>query len=49
MKGDVMLLRGSMLAEPAALQPGLTRDELIKALEGHAKSATGLIGLFSKP
>ena len=35
--------------EPTALQPGLTRDELIKALEGHAKSATGLIGLFSKP
>ncbi len=35
--------------EPAALQPGLTRDELIKALEGHAKAATGLIGTFSKP
>ena len=28
---------------------GLTRDELIKALDGHAKQATGLIGLFSKP
>ena len=24
--------------EPTALPPGLTRDELIKALEGHAKS-----------
>jgi len=35
--------------DPAALAPGLTRDELIKALDGHAKSATGLIGLFSKP
>jgi Raf kinase inhibitor-like YbhB/YbcL family protein len=35
--------------EPAALKPGLTREELIKALEGHAKSATGLIGTFSKP
>jgi Raf kinase inhibitor-like YbhB/YbcL family protein len=34
--------------EPTALQPGLTRDELIKALEGKAKSATGLIGIFSK-
>jgi Raf kinase inhibitor-like YbhB/YbcL family protein len=35
--------------EPTALQPGLTRDELIKALDGHAKVATGLIGTFSKP
>jgi Raf kinase inhibitor-like YbhB/YbcL family protein len=35
--------------EPHALQPGMTRDELIKALEGHAKGATGIIGTFSKP
>jgi Raf kinase inhibitor-like YbhB/YbcL family protein len=35
--------------EPTALPPGLTREELIKALEGHAKMATGLIGTFSKP
>jgi Raf kinase inhibitor-like YbhB/YbcL family protein len=35
--------------EPTALQPGLARDELIKALDGHAKGATGLIGTFSKP
>jgi Raf kinase inhibitor-like YbhB/YbcL family protein len=35
--------------DPKALQPGLTRDELVKALEGHAKAATGLIGTFSKP
>ncbi len=35
--------------EPSALQPGLTRDELIKALDGHAKQATGLVGTFSKP
>jgi Raf kinase inhibitor-like YbhB/YbcL family protein len=34
--------------EPTALQPGLTRDEVIKALDGHAKAATGLIGTFSK-
>jgi len=27
----------------------LTREELIKALDGHAKVATGLIGMFSKP
>jgi Raf kinase inhibitor-like YbhB/YbcL family protein len=35
--------------EPTALQPGMTRDELIKALDGHAKGATGIIGIFSKP
>jgi Raf kinase inhibitor-like YbhB/YbcL family protein len=35
--------------EPTALQPGLTREELIKALDGHARVATGLIGMFSKP
>src|SRR6201991_2877844 len=35
--------------EPSALAPGLKRDELIKALDGHAKSATVLIVLFSKP
>jgi len=27
----------------------MTRDELIKALDGHAKGATGIIGTFSKP
>jgi Raf kinase inhibitor-like YbhB/YbcL family protein len=35
--------------EPSALPAGLAREELIKALEGHAKEATGLIGTFSKP
>jgi Raf kinase inhibitor-like YbhB/YbcL family protein len=35
--------------EPTALKPGLTRDEVIKALDGHAKLATGLIGTFSHP
>jgi phosphatidylethanolamine-binding protein (PEBP) family uncharacterized protein len=35
--------------EPGALKPGLTRDELLKALEGHARAATGLIGTFSNP
>jgi Raf kinase inhibitor-like YbhB/YbcL family protein len=35
--------------EPSALAPGLTREELIKSLDGHAKAATGLIGTFSKP
>jgi Raf kinase inhibitor-like YbhB/YbcL family protein len=34
---------------PTALQPGMARDEVIKALDGHVKSATGLIGTFSKP
>lgn len=32
--------------DPTALQPGLTRDEVIAALKGHAKGATGLIGRF---
>ena len=32
--------------DPKALQPGLTRDELIAALNGHAKGAAGLIGRF---
>lgn len=35
--------------EPTALKPGLTREELIKALDGHAKVATGLIGTFQHP
>jgi Raf kinase inhibitor-like YbhB/YbcL family protein len=35
--------------EPNALQPGLTRDEVIKALDGKVKQATGIIGIFSKP
>jgi len=32
--------------DPAALQPGLTRDEVLAALAGHAKGAAGLIGRF---
>ena len=31
---------------PQALPPGLTRDELLAALRGHTKGATGLIGRF---
>jgi hypothetical protein len=27
----------------------MTRDELIKALDGKAKQATGIIGVFTKP
>jgi Raf kinase inhibitor-like YbhB/YbcL family protein len=34
--------------DPSALAPGMTRDELLKALDGHAKEATGLIGTFSQ-
>jgi Raf kinase inhibitor-like YbhB/YbcL family protein len=34
--------------EPSALKEGMTRDELIKALDGHAKGATSLVGIFSK-
>jgi Raf kinase inhibitor-like YbhB/YbcL family protein len=32
--------------EPKALAPGMTRDELLAALAGHAKGAAGLIGRF---
>jgi Raf kinase inhibitor-like YbhB/YbcL family protein len=32
--------------EPTALQPGMTRDELLAALQGHAKAATGLVARF---
>ena len=35
--------------EPDALKPGLTREEVIKALDGKVKQATGIIGIFSKP
>ena len=35
--------------EPAALQPGLTRDELLAALKGHTKGAAGLVGRFGRP
>jgi Raf kinase inhibitor-like YbhB/YbcL family protein len=34
--------------EPSALKEGMTRDELIKSLDGHAKGATSLVGIFSK-
>jgi Raf kinase inhibitor-like YbhB/YbcL family protein len=34
--------------EPTALKEGMTRDEAIKALDGHAKSAASLVGIFSK-
>jgi Raf kinase inhibitor-like YbhB/YbcL family protein len=32
--------------EPKALQPGMTRDELLTALNGHALGAAGRIGRF---
>jgi len=35
--------------EPGALPAGLTRDELWEKLKGHAKGATGLVGLFGQP
>jgi phosphatidylethanolamine-binding protein (PEBP) family uncharacterized protein len=35
--------------EPTALKEGMTRDDVIKALDGHAKSAASLVGIFSKP
>ena len=35
--------------DPKALAPGLTREEVFKALDGHAKGAAGLIGRFTHP
>lgn len=35
--------------EPTALQPGMTREELIPALAGKVKGSTGIIGLFGQP
>jgi Raf kinase inhibitor-like YbhB/YbcL family protein len=35
--------------EPSALQAGMTREDLIKALDGHAKGATGIVGTFEHP
>jgi Raf kinase inhibitor-like YbhB/YbcL family protein len=32
--------------DPKALQPGMTRDDLLAALVGHAKGAAGFIGRF---
>jgi Raf kinase inhibitor-like YbhB/YbcL family protein len=34
--------------EPKALAAGMTRDELLAALAGHAKGAAGLIGRFKR-
>jgi Raf kinase inhibitor-like YbhB/YbcL family protein len=34
---------------PGELPPGLTRDELLAKLNGHAKGAAGLVGLFGRP
>jgi hypothetical protein len=35
--------------DPKALQPGMTREELFAALNGHTKGAAGLIGRFRHP
>jgi Raf kinase inhibitor-like YbhB/YbcL family protein len=35
--------------DPKALPPGLTRAELVDKLNGHAKGAAGLVGLFKNP
>ena len=34
--------------EPNAFKEGLTREQLFKELDGHAKAATSLVGTFSK-
>jgi Raf kinase inhibitor-like YbhB/YbcL family protein len=35
--------------DPKALQPGMARDEVLAAINGHAKGATGLVGRFTHP
>jgi hypothetical protein len=35
--------------DPKELPAGLTRDELLAKLKGHAKGAAGLVGLIRKP
>jgi Raf kinase inhibitor-like YbhB/YbcL family protein len=35
--------------EPTALSPGLTYEQLVEKLAGHAKGAASLVGLFKKP
>ena len=35
--------------EPQELPAGLTRDELLARLQGHAKGVTGLVGLWGRP
>ena len=35
--------------DPTALQPGMTRDELLAALKGHVKGTAGLIVRFRHP
>ena len=35
--------------DPKALKPGMTREEVFEAIKGHAKKATGLVGLFTHP
>jgi Raf kinase inhibitor-like YbhB/YbcL family protein len=34
--------------DPKALQPGMTRDELLTALAGHVRGAAGLIGRYER-
>ncbi len=35
--------------EAGALQPGLTRDELMQALRGHALGTAGIVGRYTRP
>jgi Raf kinase inhibitor-like YbhB/YbcL family protein len=35
--------------DPNGLQPGLTRDELMQALRGHALGTAGIIGRYTRP
>jgi len=35
--------------EPGKLKPGLTRDELLKELQGHALAAASIVGRYRRP
>ena len=35
--------------EPKDFKPGMTRDELMTQLNGHAKGSAGIVALFGKP
>jgi Raf kinase inhibitor-like YbhB/YbcL family protein len=35
--------------EPAALKPGLTKDELVAALRGHALAPASIVGRYTRP
>jgi hypothetical protein len=35
--------------EPAAIKPGLTREELLAALRGHSLAPASIVGRYTRP